>query len=503
MTPTAQGLAPVIQFLAKDEGPRSMIDAVDAAFDQRVVNNWDLALVFEPPLSLSSLAAQIGPSDIVTSAANFDVELDNLLRSLFREYNQVTINRIIGHIQNCLWVEIFAYHQQGTTRRFLLAIGMEAAMRGQHVGYATYAPAMNAAGAYQPTEVASLWRLSAKGYEPIGAALDELQSLRDFYLRQSSDVLCDAVARLYSETLRPWHDQEETACPAAQLPQAFCSLLDLREEDLSASALSDQLLAIASEPTHHSSPRITLDASTITLNGDPGPGFVAPNPTARFAKLDLARPSVSGVRHGAVDLDTVLLTAQGHAWLIGHAAASIGPLLYDFLSLEAEILCELLGDVTAQERYVLTKGLYTASALSPEVWPNALTTDLSSASATKAADVIRTIRTQAAAQIGPEIEPYFVGLWYCYFKRVLAFDGELRHSAQQMMLVVQSVLGMALISERLSAKSPSLVLDHENRQVLINDRSEGLTPQDYQLLDYLFQNKNRTCSRRKKSRNMG
>jgi DNA-binding winged helix-turn-helix (wHTH) protein len=186
---------------------------------------------------------------------------------------------------------------------------------------------------------------------------------------------------------------------------------------------------------------------------------------------------------------------------VGFGRTGLGPLVQDFVSLETSVKFDILRETDVTERHELERRLLATRHLGENVDANDVRPEVE-----KALRVIEQIRSQAAGVVGPEMEPYLMGLLFCTVERFLGYQPELRYTREEVVRFTHTLLSMGMICQRLATwedllqdlppqAAESLWIDADNREVWVEGRQVTLTPQEFRLLKYLYDHANQLCER--------
>jgi ActR/RegA family two-component response regulator len=173
------------------------------------------------------------------------------------------------------------------------------------------------------------WDLGGAIYTFLGTPLEQMRMFSEFYAESAIDDIKLALARLF-ETWTPHYQ------PAKRVP--YHNSLFAAYSNVWGKEWRQRLLAYPNQETH-------IHFSSINLEG--------PNPIAWVIKqVGLAGGSeadashVSGiwlaVTHGDLLGDNVFIDRDKNAWFIDYERTGLGPILQDFVELEADLLTRLV-----------------------------------------------------------------------------------------------------------------------------------------------------------------
>ncbi|HBY93819.1 MAG TPA: hypothetical protein DEP84_07580, partial [Chloroflexi bacterium] len=427
--PVIEGLPPAVDFIAKQEGQDSMLDAVQRAFDTYVPINHTLSITWKEVLSFYLLVDLIAPETAREHLTDRTAELEDLFRRLFHDTTQVTIGRLLARSEGRVMLEVFAYRHQSGEVQLVVACGRRDLIRQEDGCFEHFAPHHGGAGSTAKWKTAETGRFAATTYTLVGGELAETASFRDFYRNRPVREVEAALDSLSSDTLARWHRQRRFH-EADHSPVAlYRDWLELSDEALLPARLQRCVDAIGAESVALSLAAVQASPHRLVFQIPGGPSVSYPNPIPDLATGRIVGdpPLLCGISHGRVDADTVLVDGHARTWLIDFTHAGRGPLLRDYLSLELVIKLDLIETPDLLGRHTLEQRLLAATTLADPLPSEGLSPELR-----KALSAIERIR-HSAAQLEPrDIKPYLLGLFFAAIKRVASFNPDLHYSRREL-----------------------------------------------------------------------
>jgi DNA-binding response OmpR family regulator len=496
------GLPPAVDFLAKQDGPEALIHAVRRALKRYVRINWDLSIRWgwQGELSPVYLVSLILPDSVRGRLSERAGELEDLLRTLFREYDQVTLGRVLTRREGWILFSAFAYPVRGPEQQFVVECGRTLEVQTQREHYAASVPHEIRHRAVSLTGSVDAMHLGVASYHLGRCAIDEAKTLTDFYSQQPADIVLAAVDNLFQVTLKPWYAKGREK--QQQPMEVFChkwlgtNALAQAELEERVSGVCQAALVAGIKGLDYSSHRLTFSLSE-------GMDFSYHNPAPCLYedRITVGPPTLCGVTHGRLDGTSVLVDRAGQTWVVDFGRAGLGPLVRDFVSLETSVKFDMLKGAGVVERHELERRLLAVHNLGEAVDTKEVEPEVE-----KALQVIGRIRSQAVDIVGPEMEPYLMGLLFCATERFLAYQPGLRYTKEETAIFAHALLCMGMLCQRLIAweerlrglppqATISLWIDADNQVVWVEGRRVTLAPQRFRLLQYLYDYANQLCRR--------
>lgn len=495
------GIPAAIDFLSKQEGPEAMLQTVKAAFTQHVRINWDLIIRWREPFSFFHLLNLIQPEPPSVFLLTRVNELEDLFRKLFYPFAQITLGRLLAQRKDKVLLEIYAYSSEGAEAQFVVACGQKQAISDENAHYAAFIAQWGGPMNAIQLETAVTLHFAASLYRLTGSTLEELTPFQQFYAQRRTDEVLAALDYLFT-TLSPWYTMGRFYVEDKSLESLYADWLELPGKSM-ANRLGEQQIGALCKATLTAGPVwLDYELHKLTLHLLDGLAVFYPNPLAHLS----AAPSSSGatlcgIAHGRLDASSILVAPDGQTWLVDFAKTGQGPLLRDFVTLEMAVRLDLLDTIDLQACYKFEKQLLIGEKLTDAVAFEQLPAEFD-----KPLRTVGYIRQRAAVVVGPELTPYLLGLFFCALARVMTFDPTIRYTKRELVPFAHSLLLAAMLSEKFTNRSQSttqlssavlddLWLNESNREVWVEGRQAELTPQDFDILAYLYRNRGQVCSR--------
>lgn len=499
------GMPPAVDFFDKKETPEALIQAIEQAFAQHVRINWDLYIRWGRQDELSSpfltklLAPELPPKLLVDRSA----ELEDVLRKLFYDYQQLTLGRILTRRPGWALLTAFAYKAHGhKEEQFVLSCGQRDAVRADRAGYGSLPQATRRALMLAESVETMHW--GAIAYRLVGCGdIEEITTLTRFYHQQSAERVTASIADLFQTTLRPWYarGREKQDRPL----EALCrERLEADGRMLTQSELERRIISLSqAAPAAGVLKELSWSPRKLEFRPIERAEFSCPNPIPYLLGRRLATQSSTqcGNIHGRLDGASILVDRSGQTWAVDFGRSGSGPLVQDFVSLEASVRFDMLGEPEIALRYELERRLFAQRRLGDPVDAEGVSAEIE-----KALRVICEIRAHAAEIVSPEVEPYLIGLLFCTLGRFLDYQPELKYTRGELTNYLHALLLLGMSCQRLAAledrlhqlpaqAAQSLWLDETNQEAWVEGRCVVLTPLEFRLLKYLYDHANQLCQR--------
>jgi DNA-binding response OmpR family regulator len=499
--PALDGLPPAVEFLAKQEGAAAMMQAVEKAFAKYVRINQNLTIRYGSDLSFFHLAHLIEPEIDSTRIPDRGDELEDLFRRLFYDSRQVTISRTLAWRKKGVLLAVSAFSEEGTESQFVVACGPREHIQAEEERYETFVPqAMGEWGTLRVNSEETI-HFAATAYTLTKADLVETVTLSELYRDSSVELVTAALTHLFDTTLAPWYERGRYREEERTLNELCLARPGLSSEVFSHVELGRQMDGICREALAAGLAQIDYSPHKLTFHRAAGSSLFYPNPISCLSerRLVFEPPVLCGTTYGQLNGNSVLANRQGRTWLIDFTQVSQGPLVHDFVSLETAIKFDLLAVSNVQARYEMERRLLAVSHLDEEADFEGLEAEVQ-----KALQAISLIRHRASTVVDGDMGTYLGGLLFCAAGQLAAYEPEVRHTRYELIPYLHALLSAAMLCQKLlplpqeglpSQAVHSLWIDEPNKKVWVEGRPVSLSPQEFDLLLYLYHHPGRLCSR--------
>lgn len=502
MTPHFTGLPPAVDFLAKSEEPDVMLKAIQQVLVKHVRVNDRLVFNYHANAGMGSLAqltSLVEPGLPTSQLSEYSVEIEDLWRRLFFDYDQITLWRLLWQQPARVALAVFA-STPDKQERFLVTCGRIEVTRIERAAHARYAPHTGRGGDTVLALTADTLHYGATAWRLVGADIETLQPLAQVLRERPERLIRTALEHLYSELLPTWHQQAMTFEDPTDSLAYWRSQFKLDDTTLFASELRNKLQTLA---------RVMVSAGLgqLSLKSDlwqirlPNERMLSVNDPTRCLLADSAPAAAVpfSTTPGGLTADTLLLDNTGQIWPSNFVQAGVTSTLLDCVTLETSIRARLpnTGDLLNAhqfEREIMSLAGNTQPPTSGDVEPEHR----------RAFVAILSIRRWAMNAVGSDVNWYYTGLLCAAAAEFIQIDLSSPLSRQDINQALHWLLYMSTLCQLLSeatglvpTRSPTLPLhlsvDNANRQVWIGSRRVDLTETEFNFVQYLFDRTGQLC----------
>lgn len=450
LAPALDGLPPAVDFLSKKDGLEAMIQAVKRALDQYVRLNWDLQIRWDlrEHLGFLHLAHLLYPDlpgrDLVPRAE----EMEDSIRRLFRDYDQIRIGRLLWHDGQRVCLPILAQSPGGAVHRRLVVFGERLGLADELRRMREFLPP-TADGIRLEDHVETI-HFGVAAYLLPEADLETLQPLRDSFQVAADRTLKDAFDHLLGNVLAAWHKHGPTVEGVQDLKGFYRRWADLEGGGLTRAEVKRRVGALLQVSRPLGSVEIEGKGGAIVFHYPQQAPVILPDPVAAaYAPSAKDGPSVvCRISPGQLTADNILVDADRRAWLTDFARAGQAPQWWDFVCLEAAIRFDLsyvdnLLDWQELERCLVKPARLDESLSLPDV----------ASELRKSVVLIERIRRQACSEAGPDCLPYYAGLLAWGVGAMARYDPMVLSTRAERMRGAHLLLATAMLASRLEEMS--------------------------------------------------
>lgn len=473
LSPTLEGLPPAIDFVVKDDGPETLVQAVDKAFTNFVKINWDLDIQWDArePLSFPHLVSVLEPElpiDILIYRAS---ELEDLIRKLFYQSQHIRLGRLLWHDSQRFCLPVLTQSSDKATDFRILICGEKELIKREGEKLKQLAPDILQGTELHDEDQAETTHFRTNLYELRGADNETMQTLRDLFQIGRERTLKAALAHLLGDVLKPWHQHGQRVEDTHDLMQVYRRWAGLTGSDISRTEVQQRVESLLQSVRTLQGMQIESRNEQVTFHFPLQSPRNFPDPIAAVysALSQYDAPVICRISPGNLTADNILVDAKLEAWLTDFVHANQAPQWWDFICLEATIRFDLsrAPDFSAWQDF--EECLVKPSRLDEGLEQSDIIPELRMSLA-----LIEQIRRQAAGDAGSDSIPYYAGLLAWMVEAMVNYDPGVLFT-QDRLQGAHLLLGACMVAERLgtaadtSLPEGSLRLD-ENGRVWIGER---------------------------------
>lgn len=494
-----------LAFLAKNEGPKALIDAVNFAFEKVVRINWKLRIVWDEMglLSFHYLVLLLESGLEPTLLTPRSTELKDLFRRLFPTDEQISIVRLNWLRDGCACLTLFTLNK-GSSRQTIVIFGHYESVNEQRKRAEEYM-AKEKMLLPQPIFAESL-RYMGLAYIIPEMDGNSLQ-IGSFFFHEAGDKnVRIALENLFKQTLYNWHQHERSEISKADLSAIYRNRLGILNQSDSFEEALRKVQSLAERARSYSLVKeISVEGNEIIFVFTNGIIFRGPDPIAALFDPHAFKKQLAVISStfGGITASSLLIDQECHVYPTDMLSITRSPILEDFISIECEFHYDRISTINLITLWDFERQLCESKSLNETVLAGNVELECR-----KTLTAIQAVRKLAAETTGDNLEPYLIGLFHYTMKSLLLYDLLLIPVKYQAAQLVHRLIAASLLIvqiERLGGnedgsivgpgEDDGLQINEARREVSVDGRDTQLTPTEFKLLLYLFNNPNRLCSR--------
>ena len=452
LAPGGDGQTAAVNFVAKDEEPRKLREAVQKAFSEQVRLNWDLQIQCPPQqgLTFASLASLLQQNLTDEAWLQRADELEGLFRRLFFRYPLIRTGPLIWHDGGRACLPVLTRSSQGAVHSRMLICGELAALRREKKRLDDLAPSGE-----QDTKLigsAETMRFGALLYDLPDADATAVQPMNNLISWGGRGPARLALLSLL-KTVQSWHDQGQTTEDTEDLMALYRRRAGLPRDGLPQSEVERRVADLVQAVRPLDATEIELDEEALTFHfAGPKPvTLICPNPVSIVYQQPEWQngPVVCKVSPGVLGFDKILVDPQQRAWLSDFSQAGQAPQWWDYICLEASIRFDLSPAPDLMAYQDLEECLVAPGGLHGGL----LVQNIQRRELQGNATLIQEIRQQAGSDTGSSILPYYAGLLAWAVGAMTQYSSGTLYTQAELMRGAHLLLAAGMIARRMEELS--------------------------------------------------
>ncbi|MBV7338974.1 DNA-binding response regulator [Chloroflexi bacterium TSY] len=497
----------VVDYIDKRWGLDELQTAIEQSLKAHLQINWTLPIRWRTPFSFVQMVQAIAPFTSSMYLQERADEFEDLFRRLFCDRRQVTIGRILLLRDDYALLEVFAYGEQGFEEQYLVSCGCRLQLITEKERYQVLALGDMGVGNCVMKEFAETMRYGAAAYMLSDSKIDEVSTLRELIRHQHASQLRSIVTGLFNNTLSPWHKQNRyldfTELAFAKVCREW---LKLPEQKLTSNSLQQQIEIICQQARERGLLHLEATKSKICWQSDEETVDSYANFVPHLDKVNYGGSLNCGFTHGGVNTESVLVNTQGNSWLTDFSRSHERPLLFDYVSFELSLKWDLAYHLEIAERIKLERYLLTELTVEPFTFTGDEERYVNSKSVEESVHILAFVRQMALDRSKANFDVYLAVFFWSTLKQLAQFDATMFYTHRELVPFVHALLSVTLIYDKLTGQHSSnqmvppqahtsFWIDDAQKEVWIEGSIAKVTPQEFDLLAYMYERRGRLCAR--------
>ncbi len=498
-------LPPAVAFLSKAESTDKLIQTIQDVLERYVRINEDLHIHWRQGGSFRHWVELIAAETPEEKLLERALELEDLFRKLFYENEQITIGRILCAENGQLNVEVFAHGKGKLSGAYAVSVGRRTIIEQERNNYQKYKPKKLKKGVTHFVTYQESMRFGINVYRLVEGDIEAMEGFAALYARHDTSFIAQALENVFEYALAWLHEQDRTIRHGATLQDVFLDWVGVTR-DFDVSSLAEKVKRICDISFQRNLGPMTAKETSITFQFPDIPALIFPNPTriAPLHAMTLHSPVLYAAHHGHLKPDAILADPAGFAWLINFHNLGHGPVVRDFVCLESALLIDLAGNMDSFRLYQVLERLSSEDGFVDETPSEPDWTSEQQ----KLFTTVTRLRSLAYKKAHVDSRIYQMGLLVCALARIDAFDlGIKYYTRYEIVPFARALLIASMLYQRLiSTLDPathlpsqalhSLWVDEVNKVVWVEGEPKELTPQETDIMLFLWRRKGKLCTRR-------
>lgn len=489
LKPDLFDLPPAVDFVDQRKGYKELMAAVEGALEKHARINWSMSISWEDNQSMEQLVQKIVKKSEFAFWSRRIAEVEDLLRKLFYECDDVMVGQALLEDALRVIVPIYAY-RQNRQEQYVVSLGKKEFVQEEVRRYETAVPQAIRTNKINLVAKAETNHFMAAAFTVFVGNLEKAQLLETYFERNSAESLQAVINNLFQSNLLSWYQR------ARQQELSEKTFYFFRErilERIDFAQLNEVIQGICDQADGLGLFSITSFEHQLAVRDEARNEWHFQHPLALFDNNPLdERTAVDwGQIHGCLCRNTILVDDQANTWLINFLHAGRGPLLNDFAFLETSIKYYLLQNDNLSERVEMEQALVVGGNFDQFQMPSR------NEHFTKVSQMIRIVREQARFEAGCEWQSYQLGLYFAALAFLSQFDLSRKFYLKRALLpFAHALCTAAMCASQLAANEvpnlpqeafSGLWLDQKNKTLWREGEQIELTVQEYAIVDYLYQ----------------
>lgn len=497
--PSSNQAHQIVDYVCKKDGPAVFLQRVQQALEKHVPINWQLNLRWSEQLPLWQRLSLLRLAEFVGAAGETALiaaqELGDLLRILFKEYQEIVVERVIESLAERTSLEVRAIRAERNPEYFLVVYGLKARVSAYEEKRDQYAPRDGEASALHLTLHAQTQQYAANAYLVSGVSLSQTALLGECYRSATASDTTKMLDYLLGKCLRSWSARAPIIPQPKLVTSFYQNLLAGGKRAPLESDLIQCSKAIAAASLRSGNCPSTVEHTDLVLTLANGSKRRLPLPVRALHVERVVQDSdhLTGMLNGALDRAPVLIDmAHLSCVLIEFEAATQGPLCVDYVALEHWLRCQHARTITLETRLACEELLLTMPNLTEP--PSLEGLDPEAQKMMRAITRVRLLAgTQSAVR---DRRAYYAGLLFFSLRHVLSGASPIGNDDPAATTnVAHSLICAALLCEWLLPGETGVRIDEAERLAVIDGRSVRMPPQLFRIFQYLYDRRGNVCKK--------
>lgn len=393
--------AGAIDFVAKQEGPQALLEAIERAFREKLGLRGELEIGWDDSLSALGIAEEIELSGI--EPQRYENEVTEVLLKLFSVADKIVVTHLlspqrawVSSQSGAVLLKVTPYYNSRRAATKAVKLAERRQIETEVENYDHYVKKFVETHRYASQEDVPRYTLRIGGivYALLGTDLDRVQDLSAFYERHGPSEINALLETLFTETCQLWYKAGEVRSHQ-DIPMLYKDALHLTPEKI------EKALKRESSFSSYRPDAPVFNFPEMARN------FINP---ITWLERHFYADTCFCVTHGDMHSHNILVDESKRAWLIDFTRTGEGHILRDFIEMESDVKFALLDETSVPALCEFEVALLSPERLDQKLAPEDC---FQRASLNKAFAVVSALRALASRFYpGASMEEYYQALLY-------------------------------------------------------------------------------------------
>lgn len=483
--PDTKGITAAVDFIAKSEGTRAVVEALNRVFELHINVNWELDICKNVSLSVGTILSMLSQTEGRLRSGQLIEECEDVLRRMFLTAKRIRLARLLWNKSGYACFTVNVFREPVDDLCGICVLGTKDALcdRLDAMGNVFDVPASGKAPQIVLAETTHFCGIALLLEHVIE---DELEPIASLHGQKRFSLGIGAMAQIPQRT----QVDKRAIMGWSQLLQ---QLWHANSSELNAAIA--RCFDCLSNLTSSIGVAIEKESGKIRMRSH-GQICELPDPCNKQLAAICEKAAKSTTALNIVDAETIIVDGAGSLILTDAAIRAEAPGFWNYAVIEAKLRYDVFipRDLIGAQRfesYLVNRNNEKSRVVEMELGSRRIINSL---------QVIR----RAASYGSAESEMYNESILALAISKLLEYEqvkyittGELWRAVHLLMSIAMLCAGnIKRSSDHLATRKNGIFIDFNERQVFVNGNQVRISGQAFSLLSYLYEHRSHLCTRR-------